>query len=542
MSLVEGAPSSFALRAHTPDVLSCIANLSNDVVFTPPALANRMLDAIAEAWAEAHDGASIWEDSAVTFLDPFTKSGVFLREIARRLTDGLAEQIPDLHERVDHILTKQVFGIAVTQLTALLARRSLYCSKDATGEHSIASSFDRDWGNVWFERIEHTWAGDRCAHCRAVRSEYARGDDLESHAYALIHTTDPRARLAGMFGDDVQFDVIIGNPPYQLSDEGSARTESRTSSASAIYPKFIDQAKRLEPRFLSMVIPSRWMAGGRGLDAFRRTMLDDRSLSVLVDYPAATDVFGPGVRVSGGVCYFLREEGRSGKTTVTTIRGQQVQGPMVRALDEYDVFVRDADALSIVHKVLGAGLSSVESLFVSGFGLDTNFRDFHMARRDGDLTLHLNVGGMGHKRAERHVARAAITRGLPLVDAWKVLVPSAAGYGAEQLFDRVLGKPILAGPSHVGTQTYRVVGPFADEAAARSFISFYSTRLFRFLVSLRKVTQHASPSVYRWVPALPWDRVWTDAEVEARFALSHDEVQYVASRVRDVDWWQHDDA
>ncbi|MBW8764512.1 MAG: restriction endonuclease, partial [Microbacterium sp.] len=156
--------AAFALRGHNPDVLTCIANLSNDEVFTPPEFANQMLDTLEEAWAESNDGASIWADPNVTFLDPFTKSGVFLREITRRLTIGLESQISGLEERVDHILTNQVFGIGVTRLTSLLARRSVYCSKDATGEHSIAKSFDRDWGNIWFERTEHTWTGGTRKH------------------------------------------------------------------------------------------------------------------------------------------------------------------------------------------------------------------------------------------------------------------------------------------------------------------------------------------------------------------------------------------
>src|SRR5690606_24296627 len=224
---------SLALRGHNPDVLTCIANLSNDEVFTPPAFANRMLDTLEQAWAESNDGASIWSDPTVTFLDPFTKSGVFLREITRRLTDGLAEQMPDLDERVDHILTKQVFGIGITQLTALLARRSVYCSKDATGPHSIAKSFDRDWGNIWFERTEHTWAGPKCAYCGAPRERFDRDDALETHAYAFIHSKDIKARLGAMFGADVQFDVIIGNPPYQMAGGAGG------SSDSSIYQLFV---------------------------------------------------------------------------------------------------------------------------------------------------------------------------------------------------------------------------------------------------------------------------------------------------------------
>src|SRR5688572_12369369 len=300
--------SSFTLRGRNPDILTCIANLSNDEVFTPPEFANRMLDTLAEAWAADHRGATIWADSSVRFLDPCTKSGVFLREITRRLTEGLAKEIPDLQKRVDHILTRQVFGIAITNLTALLARRSVYCSKHAKGEHSIANSFARDEGGVWYEDTEHKWANGRCTYCGANQGAYDRGEGLETHAYAFIHARDIEARIGELFGGNMHFDVIIGNPPYQLGSDGGTRDVP-------IYQHFVAQAKNLHPRFLTMVIPSRWMASGLGLGEFRQTMLNDRRIRTLVDYPAANDVF-PGVEVKAGVCYFLwdrSEERRVGK-------------------------------------------------------------------------------------------------------------------------------------------------------------------------------------------------------------------------------------
>ena len=271
------AQAGFTLRGRNPDVLTCIANLSNDEVFTPPEFANRMLDTLAEAWASNHGGADIWADKSVTFLDPCTKSGVFLREITSRLTKGLAFEIPDLQERVDHILTKQVFGIATTQLTSLLARRSVYCSKHAQGEHSIATRLTNDAGNIWFERLEHTWAGAKCVHCGANRAVFERGPDLETHAYALVHAADVRSRIGPLFGGEMQFDVIVGNPPYQLNDGGGSG-----SSATPLYHRFVEQAKNLEPRFLTMVIPSRWFSGGKGLDEFRSTMLSDHHIRQLV--------------------------------------------------------------------------------------------------------------------------------------------------------------------------------------------------------------------------------------------------------------------
>lgn len=187
--------AGFSLKNRNPDVLTSIANLSNDEVFTPPAFANQMLDTVEEAWAKDNNGSNIWEDKTVTFLDPFTKSGVFLREITRRLSKGLEKQIPDTQERVNHILTKQVFGVAITQLTSLLARRSVYCSKYANGKHSICTEFDTAEGNIWFERTEHSWSGGKekvitvdadgnevekvvdgaCKYCGAKQKEYERG-------------------------------------------------------------------------------------------------------------------------------------------------------------------------------------------------------------------------------------------------------------------------------------------------------------------------------------------------------------------------------
>ena len=242
------AKAGFALRGRNPDVLTCIANLSNDEVFTPPELANRMLDTLAETWAVNSGGADLWADNSVRFLDPCTKSGVFLREIASRLTKGLAAEIPDLQKRVDHILTKQVFGIGTTNLTTLLARRSVYCSKYANGPHSIAKGFTSDAGNIWFERMEHTWVHGKCMYCGANARDYDRGGGLETHAYAFLHTDDIKTRVAELFGDDMQFDVIIGNPPYQL---GSSGGDSQGSFAMPIYQKFVQSAKSLDPRYVA---------------------------------------------------------------------------------------------------------------------------------------------------------------------------------------------------------------------------------------------------------------------------------------------------
>jgi hypothetical protein len=334
----------FALRGRNPDVLSCIANLSSDEVFTPPEFANRMLDTLAQAWAKDHGGANLWADPKVTFLDPSTKSGVFLREITRRLVEGLKEEMPDLQARVDHILTKQVFGIGITRLTAMMARRSVYCSKHATGPHSICKQFATDDGNIWFERMEHTWEGTKCRYCGAPKSVLDRGEDRENYAYAFIHTDDIKTRIKEIFGGDMQFDVIIGNPPYQLEDGGHGR------SASPIYHKFVEQAKMLDPRYLVMVIPSRWLGGGKGLNEFRTVMLSDNRIRKLVDYENAQDVF-PGVDLAGGVCYFLWNRDAPGLCEVTNISGNS-RVTSERRLDEFPIFVRHSAAVPIIRKIM----------------------------------------------------------------------------------------------------------------------------------------------------------------------------------------------
>jgi site-specific DNA-methyltransferase (adenine-specific) len=339
--------ANFTLRGRNPDVLTCIANLSNDEVFTPPEFANRMLDTLAEAWAANNGGANIWADKTVKFLDPCTKSGVFLREITSRLNKGLENEIPQMEKRVNHILTKQVFGIGITQITSLLARRSVYCSKHATGKHSIAKSFTGDDGNIWFKRLKHTWDGDKCQYCGAGKSVFDRAAGLETHAYAFIHSDNIKTRLAEIFGGNMQFDVIIGNPPYQMDDGGHG------ASAAPIYHLFVEQAKKLEPRYLSLVIPARWFAGGKGLDDFRENMLTDNRTRVVHDYLLVGEAF-PGVAIQGGILYFLWDREHPGDCEVLTHYEGKVMSSAARPMLEpgSDVFIRINEAVPILKKIV----------------------------------------------------------------------------------------------------------------------------------------------------------------------------------------------
>lgn len=517
--------ANFTLRSRNPDVLTCIANLSNDEVFTPPEFANRMLDTLAEAWAANHQGANLWADKTVKFLDPCTKSGVFLREITSRLTQGLEKEIPNLEKRVNHILTRQVFGIGITQITSLLARRSVYCSKHANGQHSIAKSFTSDDGNIWFKRLKHTWDGDKCKYCGANRRDYDRAAGLETHAYAFIHTDNIKTRLAEIFGGNMQFDVIIGNPPYQLGQSGG---EAVGSFAMPIYHQFVQAAKSLDPRFVVMVTPSRWFAGGRGLDDYRAEMLTDQGLRELVDFPDAAEAF-PGVDIGGGISYFLWDGQHKGGCRVKTIAKGISDEPVIRRLDSYRVFVRYNTGVAILEKVWPKGVDGPTLANkvspTQPFGLRTTVRGAQTTKGLTKPVTLLSSAGVSY------IERREIPRNHEWIDQWKVILGLA--YGERGSFPYwITAAPEVLGPNTAVTETYLVIDRFKNEKTAKLFASYLRTRFVRFLISLQKYTQHLYSDRFSFVPDLPMDCKWTDAMLYKKYGLTKKEVAFIESMIR----------
>lgn len=329
----------------------------------------------------------------------------------------------------------------------------------------------------------------------------------------------------------MQFDVIIGNPPYQMTGGGGGTNDS------PIYHLFVEQAIKLAPHFISMVIPSRWMAGGRGLDKFRKAMLGDRRMRELVDYPVASDVFS-GVEIKAGVCYFLWAAAHEGECKVTTIRGGEILGPVQRKLAEWDVFVRDVRALSILRKVLDGGESSINTILTrdTTFGLASNFDGFHEKERSDDVPLNY-IRRM--KRSTGYIDRKEITKNAHLIDTWKVLVAKAS-HGGDTLPNQILGKPLISPSPSVCTQSF-LLFHIGSRKAAASLQSYYTTRFFRFLVSQRKITQDASHSTYIWVPIQKWDRTWTDDELYEKYDITKKEQAYIESQVREMNLADTDD-
>ena len=496
--------------SYNPDVLSCLANLSSDEVFTPPELVNRMLDLLPP---------ELWADRKATFLDPGCKSGVFLREIAKRLDTGLEPQIPDRQKRMNHIFKNQLYGLAITELTALLSRRSVYCSKTANGKYSVCETFNTPDGNIRYGRVEHTWEKGHCVFCGASKDAYDRGPELETHAYHFLHAEKPEEIF------NMKFDVIVSNPPYQMGSDGGTRDIP-------IYNKFVDQAKKLKPRFLSMIIPSRWMAGGLGLSDFRKSMLSDRRIRKLVDYERMDAVF-PGVDFEGGVCYFLWDRDNEGDCEVTSISADETIGPVARDLNELDVFVRDIRALKILRKVLKAGEPSITEILSvdKEFGWTSNFDGFHKEKQNpNDVALHYNRKG---KRLIGWINRNDIVKSTHLIDTWKVMVPKAYGERGTRPAT-VLGPSFVAESPSVCTQTY-LFFYVSSERQANSLNSYLRTRFFRFLVSLRKISQDATRSTYTWVPRQPWNRTWTDEVLYEKYRLTQDEIAFIESMIRPME-------
>jgi site-specific DNA-methyltransferase (adenine-specific) len=465
----------------------------------------------------------LWRDKNATFLDPGCKSGVFLREIVKRLDKGLESQMPRRRRRLDHIFKNQLFAIATTELTALLSRRSVYCSKTANGRYSVCEKFRDSDGNIRFKRIEHIWERGHCVFCGANQEDYERGEELETHAYEFVHTESPEEVFS------MKFDVIVGNPPYQLSDRGYG------ASASPIYHKFVESAISLKPRYIVMITPSRWFAGGKGLDEFRERMLTESRLRNLVDYPKLYDGF-PGVKIRGGVSYFLWDRDYDGPCTVQTMwDGEPLGSPMKRRLDAYDVLVRRNEAVSILEKVRAYRVKGQREPTLAErvssrkpFGFPTNF---HGA--DSSKGLRRAIKLYGSQRIS-WVSRSDIQQNLDWIDEWKVLMTAVQGTSAA-VETKFLSNPIIAVPGEACTETYVVAGHFDSERSARRYAAYLRTRFVRFLVSLRKYTQHANRSVYAFVPDIPLNCDWTDEKLYKRYGMTKDEIAFIEAIVHPID-------
>lgn len=501
---------------YNPDVLTCLANLSNDEVFTPPNLVNDMLDLLP---------ADLWSNPNATFLDPVCKTAVFLREIAKRLDKGLESKIPDKQDRINHIFNQQLYGIAITELTSLLSRRSVYGSKTANGKYSFCDTFSTEQGNIYYERMQHTWQNGNCTYCGASQEVYDRDDALETYAYNFIHTENPEK-----FFNNMKFDVIVGNPPYQLNVG-----VEKENYAIPLYHKFIEQAIKLNPRYLTMIVPARWFTGGRGLEEFRTKMLSDKRIKRIVDYTDSRDCF-PGVDVSGGIMYFLWDKEYNGKCEFTNINGG-VENTLSRNLNEFPIFPRYNQALSIIEKISKKKEQSLsESVSAqTPFGLYTNFKGTAKASSD-TLKVFTSKGFTFIKRSE-------ITKNVELIDKYKVSFSKATTEHGGQInksgLRQVLSTIKVLKPQTICTQSYLLAGTFENQKEADNLVSYLSTRFVRFLIVQAITSQDLSKEKFCFVPIQDFSEPWTDEKLYKKYGLTEEEIAFIESMIRPMDVTQN---
>ena len=493
-------------KSHVPDILDCIANLSSDEVFTPPEVANQVLDLLPK---------ELWSDPNIKILDPCCKTGIFLRESARRLMVGLEKAIPNEEKRREHIFKNMLFGIAITELTGLVSRRSLYYSKDASSDYSIVQFKDSD-GNITYKRTEHDYVQGKCRICGSPYENLERGDSMENYAYQFIHEKEV---------PDMKFDVIVGNPPYQIADGGGGKG----TSASPIYQLFVNQAFRLKPRYVSMIIPSRWFSGGKGLDAFREQMLNSRNFRALVDNTNALELF-PGTQIKGGVCYFLWDKNYDGPCKVTQIEDGVKSESSERFLNEHgNVFVRFNKATPILEKVLAKSTMFFEEVVSSSkpFGMRSNFKDFSSKPGANIFTIYSLDG-------KQYVKRNFITNNFELVPKWKTLLPKS-GPGNDGYPHKILGEPFVAEPGSCCTETYLVIASFDSEQEAENLRKYLRTKFARFMIALVKNTQNLARGGFRFLPVLNMEEEWNDEKLFSYFGINHDEIEFIDSIVRPME-------
>lgn len=511
-------------RLYKPDVLSCLADLSNDEVFTPPEVANKLLDLLPQ---------ELFRNKETKILDPACKSGVFLREAAKRFIAGESDQFDSLQECLDWIFHNQLYGIAITELTSLLSRRSVYCSKYPNSPFSIVNFGENDvQGNILFRRIQHNWVGvgddKKCSWCGASALKYERPADLETHAYEWIHTLNPEEIW------NMKFDVIISNPPYQLSDGGAA------ASAKPLYQLFVSSAFKLNPRYVTMIIPARWYAGGKGLDAFRDEMLDDTHIKELHDFPKTDDCF-PGVNIRGGVCYFLWDktyDNHSKEVRIVTHEKDRIACDMMRPMrvDDSEVFIRYGTAISILNKVKAFSEPSIVNDISPRrpFGIDGNIVStgaFH----EKETGLFNPVKCYGKAGKKGYIEKELIQAHQEWVDKWKVYMPYANNIGTELNDDNQ--NTFIGEPDSVCTETFIMIGANLDltKEVAYNLSNYMRTKFARFLLSLSKSSQHATAKAYRFVPKQDFTQSWDDEKLYEKYSFTKEEIEFIESMIKPMD-------
>ena len=544
------------------DILETITNVGNDEVFTPRKTCDMILDSLPE---------EVWHNPDYKWLNPATKNGIFEREIAIRLDNGLKDIIPDMEQRRKHILQNMIYAIGQTRFTANVARRTVYyCSQanrkcdgiKANDGHYVngyaignGTWFDDEEGNIKTPNTNHTFLGKKekakCKYCGiSETSSYNDANQRERYAYEFIHF-DGDELLEHLqnrfFGGNrkMKFDIIIGNPPYQLSDGGAQ------ASARPIYQLFVQQAISLKPKYISMIMPSRWMVGGKGLDEFRASFISDKHIKVLNDFMDSKVCF-PSNDIKGGVCFFLWNKDYNEKCSVIThsSNGDRKSNRFLKE-NGCDIYIRDEILISIMNKVKALRERTFDSMVSAskpyGFRAETMLspKKFGLPEfSDKKIPGGYEIFGLGEKmkRTWKYLPiNYPIPKKSPCLDKYKVFIAEAYGCGA---IGEVPSTPVLSTPGQLCTETFLEIGPFETEIEAANAIQYIKTKFFRTLVGIQKQTQHTTQKVYRFVPIQNFteksDIKWNvsvaliDKQLFKKYRLLQEEIEFIEKNIQEM--------
>lgn len=557
------------------DILETITNVGNDEVFTPRKTCEMILDSLPE---------EVWHNPNYKWLNPATKNGVFEREIAIRLDNGLKDIIPDTETRRKHILQNMIFAIGQTRFTANVARRTLYYCSEANRKcdgikaedghyvngYAIGNGtwFNDEEGNIKTPNTNHTFIDAngnvmpdscvenerkkyRCEYCGINgNSSYNDASQRETYAYEFIHFSGDkllRHLQDRFFGGNrnMKFDVVIGNPPYQLSDGGAQ------ASARPIYQLFVQQSILLNPKYICLIMPSRWMVGGKGLDDFRSSFIIDKHIKTLNDFRESKICF-PSNDIKGGICFFLWDRDYNDKCTVIThsINGNKTSLRFLKE-ENCDIYIRDEILISIMKKVKLLRELTFDSMVSARkpYGLEAETmlspKKFGLPEFSSEkMPEGYEILGLGEKmkRTWKYLPKDyPFPKKSPCLNKYKVFIAEAYGSG---ILGEVPSTPILAVPGQLCTETFLEIGPFDTETEAENVIKYIKTRFFRVLVGIQKQTQHTTQKVYRFVPIqlfannsnINWNQniEAIDKQLFKKYNLSKDEVDFIEKNIQEM--------
>lgn len=532
------------------DILETITNVGNDEVFTPRKTCEMILDSLPE---------EVWHNPNYKWLNPATKNGIFEREIALRLDEGLKDIIPDIEKRRKHILQNMIFSIGQTRFTSNVARRTVYyCSQanrkcdglKANDGHFVngyaignGTWFNDEEGNIKTPNIAHTFKNGKCIFCGiSENSKYNDKNQLETYAYEFIHFNNENIlkHLQDRFfggNRNMKFDVIIGNPPYQLSDGGGTGDSSKP-----IYNKFIEQAKSLKPKYLSMIIPSRWMKGGKGLDDFRNKMINDKKIEYLHDFEIAKTCF-PINTIDGGVCYFLWGLNHEGLCKYVYESKDGFKDTSIRYLNNgiTNNVIRDSRQISIVKKAKCNKEQSFSNIVSTRkpFGISTdlfnspeNYEKFNLQNEYYQNSYKIygvkgNKGGA--KRVVGYVNSSAPTENIDSIKEYKLFFSYA--YSTDSTIPPEI---IIGRPNEIATETFLMIGPFDNELRAKNCLSYIKTKFFRSLLYFNRIQKNCSKETFNLIPLVSFLEEWNDKKLYEKFKLTKYEIQYIENNVKEM--------